>query len=469
MAIRSRRVISASVSSASSSGLPTFLSAAWPGLASWLRAMICATGVFALLAGFAWHGSNDRLADITTLFVTIPAGMFFMMLLAAMLWTLLARIPFETGLLFAGRVMPLAWVIPLAEIVRTAGKGMASLSVPLGANGYIAAALTGSILPFENALPLALRAGIVITALITAFVVWFTGKHFIKSIIAFVVMSIASIKLLAFPTLIGQWTAFAAGRGWIADPADMLRETIRGVTNGYWWNNLYDRFPSAVDSQADIAIRLATAGYVALALGLILAVLFIWRLPVWKRVARHAFVSWSTLHLAIDIIGAAVVTAFAMKVPAMVGAWWLAFAIAILGLLALRLHLTLERCVHQFNDGVGDGTDPVACGDVLPTQASALSIISLLYALMVSLALGWPIFVSVIAALAASWLSRDRLWAAWPWINTVFRAAGAAMLALAGFFFASQNARLTGVAAVVMLLAAGHRLAVELLWPSKNS
>lgn len=434
----------------------------------WLRSSAAAVGVFTLLAAFAWHGTNSRFADMTTLLVAIPAGAFILLLLAAACWTLFARVPFASGLAFATRIFPLAWIVPLVDMIRSGGVGVAAPSVALGATDAVIAAATGTLLPMDLALPIGMRVGVFSAALVTAFVVWFVRKHLLAAAASFAVMSVALVKLITSASLLGAAGAVMAGRGWVADPADLARETIRAVTNGYWWNNLYDRFPSAVEPQADIAIRLTAAAVVVLALGIVLLALFVWRVRGWKRLTTHALRAWSAADLALYAAGGGVITALLMRVPPVQGTWWIACALAVLSLAAFRLHMMLERCLHHAASGLGDGSDPVACGDVPPQTAADLSRIALIYALATGFMLGWPVFAALLAAVAASVLSRDRLWTAWPLVATIFRSAGASALAAAGFFFVSQGARLTGAAALVMVLAAAHRSGLELFWPRRK-
>jgi hypothetical protein len=249
---------------------------------------------------------------------------------------------------------------------------------------------------------------------------------------------------------------------------------LRAITNGYWWNNLYDRFPSAVEKQSDLAIHLTTSGIMVLALGIVLFLVFAWLLPSRGRTLRHFFRAWSALDLLLYVMGAAVITRFAGVAAAIRGTWWDAALLALLVLAALRIHAVLERCLRQLPPGVealapGDPSEgPIACGDLEPGIASAISRIALIFALAAAWTLGWPVFAAVIGFLAASRLSRDRFWSSWPWVATAFRALGASALALASFFFMAQHARITGVAMLVMVIAAGHRVGAEMFLKARK-
>jgi hypothetical protein len=445
---------------------------AWPGLKAWLISVACSIGIFSVLASFAWHGSNSRLSDMTTLLVAFPAGALSVVLVAAAIWTLLARIPFTAGLAFVARVLPIACAIPLFELIRTAGRGVLTTMSPYDGPGYLLASFTGSLLPFDAMVPMGMRVGIFLAALCAAFVVWFATQKLIRTLVAFVVMSIAFVKFTFLPTGLAAWGSLVRGGGWFSAPADAARETLHAVTNGYWWTNLYDRFPTAVEEQAEIAIRLTSAGLVALGLGMVLVLLFFWRVPRARALASHAFRARSAIDLVLYVFGAAILTDIIAQVPAPQGTWWFAVLLGVIAVAAFRIHSVLERCLHHQTNGYAtdqaNPRDPLACGDVSPDVARDVSLIALLFALLAAFALGWPVFVALLASLAASWLSRDRLWSSWPSVATAFRAAGASALALCGYFFMSQQARLTNVAILVMLLAAAHRVGMEFFFKKKR-
>src|SRR3989344_1074750 len=361
--------------------LPAFLSAsAWPGFRPWLLSVLSSIGIFSLLAGFAWHGTNSRMPDMTTLLVAVPASMLTMIIVAAALWTVLTRAPLEAGLAFIARLLPLAWLAPLLDLLSTVGKGVVVSATPLDGSGFWLAAVTASLLPASSAIPLGLRVGILSAVLITAFVVWFSQKNLIRSIIAALVMSAGIVKLSFLSSALGVWYALVHGEGWVQGSAETARATLRAVTNGYWWNNIYDRFPSAIDSQADIAVRLTSSGLAALSLGIVLAALCVWRAPRWKQFLIHSLRSWSSFHLALYPIGGALFYAIAANTPALKGTWWYAIALGVLGLAALRFHTVCERRLHQANTIASDSDDSLAQGDIAPALLSDLSLIALIYA-----------------------------------------------------------------------------------------
>ena len=147
----------------------------------------------------------------------------------------------------------------------------------------------------------------------------------------------------------------------------------------------------------------------------------------------------------------------ASDVPDPRGSWWLAAILAVLLVAALRLHSVLRRPAPD---------DISLTHGLSPQLAHDIALITLLFSLVVAWTLGWPILAATLAFLAAARLSRDPLWTSIPWTSPLFRALGAASLALAGTFFMAQNARLSVLALVLMALSALHRLGVEFLWKS---
>lgn len=427
--------------------LPSFLTPrAWPGLRPWLVSVLATSLVFSALAAFAWRGNLHRLPDLSVFLVTIPVGMLLMVLVLAFIWRVVAGIPFAGSLTFLARALPLAWIIPLVDIIRSLGRGFALSAHPFDAAGFFHAAFSASLLPVELAAPLAIRAGIVATVLIAAFVVWFTRRSVWRAVAAGVLASLAMVKTVFFPAMLSAMP-------------------LLGVTNGYWWLNIYERFPTAVDAPAVAALRLSTAGSFVLALGAVTTICVLLMIPPIRKVLGHGFRSWSFLHAIVFVIAGGVVAALTTSAALMMqGNWWTAFLLAILLLLSLRLHFVLERCIHrvQKDRDIGACT-PITEGHVSIVVARDLSVGAGAYALLAAWVLGWPVFSAIVAALAASTLSRHSLWISWPWTAIVFRSAGAASLALAGFFFMSQNARLVVPAIGIALISALYQAGAELV------
>lgn len=425
--------------------LPPFLTPrAWPGLRPWLLSVFATSLVFSALAAFAWRGSAHRLPDISVFLVTVPVGVLVIVLVLSLVWRVVAGIPFAGSLSFLARALPLSWIVPLVDIIRSFGQGMVLPAHPFDLTGFFQASLTASLIPIELDASLAIRAGIVATALIAAFVVWFSRRSVWRSVLAGVLASATLVKTVFFPAVLTVMP-------------------LLGVTNGYWWLNVYERFPTVGDAQMAAALRLSTAGSFVLALGLAAAVCTIAVLPTIRQVLVHGFRSWSFLHAILFVLIGGFVAAASAGAPLPIqGNWWTAFLLGVLLLLSLRLHFVLERCIHrvQADRDIGACT-PITEGHISAQTARDVSVGAGAYALLAAWVLGWPVFSAILATLAASTLSRHLLWASWPWTATAFRAAGAASLALAGFFFMSQNARLVVPAIGIALIAAFYQVGAE--------
>jgi hypothetical protein len=445
--------------------------------------MICGAEIFAFLAGFAWRNTNGRLPDMTVLLVIVPSAVFAIALLMALLWAFFARISLQASLLFIARILPLAWLVPVADLVRSGGRGFILTATPFDGGGVLLASLTGTLLPAQAALPMGLRLGMFAAALLAAFVVWFTRRGHgegaptpasrawdaARAVATGLAVSITMVFLTFFPAVLGAWHGLLQDHTLPNSTVTMAHATLRAVTNGYWWTNLYDRFPSSVEAQADLAVRLTASGFAVLILGLLLGALCARRSLLPKALIRDAYWSWPAMNLPLYAVGAALLTVLMAQTPAATGTWWMALVVALCALGAFRLHIVLERCLHRASLGVGEAHPQQVCEGVSRSDAEQISFVALLYALLASFALGWPIFAAFLVFLACSTLSRDPLWAHWPWAATVFRGFGAASLALSGFFFATQQARFTGIAALLMLLAAAHRMGSEWLYTPKKS
>ncbi|HWQ99890.1 MAG TPA: hypothetical protein VN397_03535 [Candidatus Methylomirabilis sp.] len=455
---------------------PSFLSArSWPGFRPWLATVLGSVAVFEFLAAIAWPAGRG-IPDLTTAIVTVPVATLLAMLIVAFLWSFLAQVPLSGGLSFVSKLLPLAWIFPLFDLIRSLGFGVASpildgkggnaLAPIIDGNGYLLALVTGGLLPLDTGIMAGMRLGMFAGAVCAGLVAWALTKNAWKTLVSAFVMSGVLVKLVYFASALGLWQRITHGSGWAAGEPGVSRSILLAVTNGYWWSNIYDRFPSAVDVQAAIALRLTTAGLLVVGLGLVLAVAFIWTVPAWKRVCRHVYRSWSMLDLALYAVGGGVLYALFTKSFRLTGMDWSAFALFLLLLAALRLASALERSLSRLREDERANADqPVARGDVSPDVAEDVISVALLYVLVSSWVLGWPVFAAVLVHLAASHLTRDRSWPVWPWLATVFRSVGAAALTLSGLFFITQSANTLTVAAIaVCCLAAAHRLVVEFAW-----
>ncbi|OGL79209.1 hypothetical protein A3E39_00300 [Candidatus Uhrbacteria bacterium RIFCSPHIGHO2_12_FULL_60_25] len=446
--------------------IPSFLSArSWPGLRPWLASVVGSVAVYELLSVLAWQNERHTLPDFTTALVTVPVSFMVAVLIIAALWSLLAGVPFTGGLAFVAKLLPLAWAVPLFDLVRSIGLAFRVGAPVVDGNGFLTSLATGGLLPLDTGITAGMRLGMFATVVTAAFVVWIVTKNAWRTAVTGLVASAVVTKTVYFGSALGLWYRITHGMPWTAGEPEISRSVLLAISNGYWWNNLYDRFPTAVDVQAAIGLRMTTAGLFVFGLGVLLVLIFIWQVPAWRRILAHVHRFWSMFDLALYAVGGAVLYAVLTKTGSVAGMGWFALGVAALLLAALRLASALQRSLHRLPQDERSGADqPVARGDMSPDAAEDVITIALLYVLIAAWVLGWPVFAAVLVYLAASHLTRDRSWASWPWSASVFRAVGAASLALGGLFFVTQTNKLTGLAIIICCAAAAHRLLVEFVW-----
>jgi hypothetical protein len=216
------------------------------------------------------------------------------------------------------------------------------------------------------------------------------------------------------------------------------------LSQGYWWNNTYDRFPSAVDGQTDVAIRLASAGNAVFVLGIVLfAGLLILQTSRW-RTLKHVFFNRSMAEMLIALgigIGCAWTAASSQT-----KGWTFVYAVGV-GLcimLALRISRALKHDLASVEqDERSQVSQPLTRGDMSPESAKSIASAAEWYAVAGAWVLGWPIAISIAVFLGASALARDRNWSVWPVFRFVCEGIALSVIAAGGYFFLSQKATLT--------------------------
>jgi hypothetical protein len=457
--------------------IPSFLNPRqWPGVRSWILTVLGCVAVFELLAAFAWRNERSGFLDLTTALVSIPVATLVVILIIAALWALLLNVPFTGCLSGVSRLLPLAWAVPMFDLIRSAGQGTLYVTPIVDGNGYLGTVFSGGLFPLDSGLTVGMRLGTFAAVVGTALVVWVYRKSVWRTVLAAFLTSATLAKMTFMAAGLGLWerivhyASYTGRMGWIAEPFEVSRSVIQSVDNGYWWTNLYERFPTAIDTQSVIAIRLTTAGLLVFSLGCVLAIAFVWQLPAWKKIRRHVYAGWGMMDLAVCTVGAGIITSVILKIPVFVSTGWWAVDLVVMALAALRLSSVLRRDLHNLvRDERENANQPIVRGDLSVDDARELADISLWFVLITSWVLGWPVFACILVYLAAAHLSRDRVWTSLPWTIPIFRAVGAAAIALASFFFVSQTAKIVLAAVVVSCLAATYCLAVEFMWKRQKA
>jgi hypothetical protein len=442
-----------------------FPARSWPGFKLWFFTVLACTAVFEFIAAFAWKNEQGRLPDLTTAAVAIPAGAIMLLVLAALLWSWLGRAPFLGALGWSVRLLPFAWAIPLFDLIRTYGNGLVIGPPRLNGIGLIVSSLTAGMLPIQSGISIGIRLGLFAAAIGVGMVMWSLTRNIWKTVACGAVFSAVTIKLLSVVSLLSLWKSPFSVHGWTAPPVEIPRRALAVMSQGYWWNDLYERFPTAIDAQAAIAARLNESGFAVLSLGVVLVAAFIILFKKRRSILAHVFASWGAFDMGLyAVLGAA----FAFSRGSGPVCWTAclpAIGIFLFLLIVLRFSMVLRRDVFRLQADERDHvSQPILRGELSTQGAKELALAGELCALAAAWVLGWPVFACALAVLSASFLTRGRMWSANARIASVFRAAGAGAVALMVMFFMTQDAKVISAALAAAVIAALHRIFIEFFW-----
>ncbi len=444
---------------------PLFPQRDWPGLRSWLITVFGSVAVFEFFAILAWRNQEGRLLDFTTAVIAIPAGAILLLTLASFVWTILGKASFPAALGWSARLIPFTWAVPLFDLMRTYGNGLVIGPPKLNGLDILIASGTAGILPIESGISIGIRLGIFAFVIGIGIVTWTLSKSLWKAILGSAIVSAVTIKIISTVSLLALWKSPFAAEGWTALPFEISRRATIVMSNGYWWRNLYERFPTAIDAQAEVAARLVESALVLFSLGLVLVFIFLILMDKRWSILKHIYRTWGAFDAALySVLG--VVFASTSGITSSGGATCLfAAGLFILLLLALRFTMVLRRDLSRLEaDERNRVSQPILRGDITIEGAKAMALAGELYLLFVAWILGWPVFACALVYLSASNLTRSKLWSQNVWAATIFRAVGAGALALLAMFFITQDAKITTMALTVVTIAALHRVFIELFW-----
>jgi hypothetical protein len=447
---------------------PLFPQRSWPGLQSWLITVLGSVAIFEFLAILAWRNEEGRLLDFTTAVVAIPAGAVLLLILAAFIWTLLGKIQFLAALGWGVRLIPFTWAIPLFDLIRTYGNGLVIGPPKLNGLNVIVSSLTAGMLPIESGISIGIRLGIFAAVIGVGIVTWTLSNKIWKAVLGSVIFSAVTIKLLSTMSILSVLRNVFAAESWTALPFELSRRATMVMSNGYWWRNLYERFPTAIDAQAEVAARLVESAFVLFTLGLLLGIVLIVLLNKRWSVLKHIFYAWGTFDLALySVLGIALaVTQVSYKTGGVT--IMLAIGLFLLLLIALRFTSVIRRDLSRLEvDERNHVSQPILRGDITVEGAKAMALSGELYVLFVAWILGWPVFACTLVYLSASNLTRSKIWSGNAWAAIIFRALGAGAIALLAMFFVTQDADITTIALTIVIIASLHRLFIEGLWLPK--
>lgn len=431
----------------SSSSRSDIFAKPWQGFRSWFVSSLACIAIFEFLALFAWKVESERVIDLTIGMIGIPAGAFAIIVCIAMLWAGFGSVSLGNALAFVTRFLPIAWAIPLFDIIRTYGNGVILGPPKLNGLSYVYASLTGGVLPITSGIPIGMRLGMFLGACGVGIVAWQVSRRWWKGIVSGLIVSAVFISLISSFSFLAISRSPFSVESWTAKSVEITRRATMVLSQGYWWNSAYDRFPSAVDGQTDVAIRLAAAGSAVFILGFVLLLaFFLFQKARWRMFKRF----FITLPAAEMLVALGLGAGCAWSVLSRQTKGWtffIASAVAVLIVLALRVSSALRS---DLATSIEQGEDSRR-GDLGVESARSIASGAEWYAVAGAWVLGWPIVISVIVALAASALSRDRNWMAWPVFKPVSNAIGLSAIAAISFFFLSQKAVMsTGLLAAIL-------------------
>ena len=439
----------------------------WPGFRPWFTSVFACIAVFEFLALLAWKDEGGSLFDITTAMVAVPSGIITLMVVIALLWALLAKTSFAGGLAWITRFLPVLWAIPVFDLIRSFGNGIIIGGPRLDGEGLLIAIGSAGLLPINSGYSIGIRFGIFGITVATGFICWFLVKSIAKAIITSLATSALLVKMTSVSSMLAIAHSGLWGTGWQAFPVEITRRAIIVLNKGYWWDSLYERFPTAINAQSEIATRLFGAGAIIASLGVILLIAFIFLQKNRKQILKDVFYKWGSLDIIIPVV---IGIGFAWTERGAFGGITgsVAIMIFILLILSLRLANVFARCTARLKEDELSGTAQILTrGDMSPDQARDISTAGFVFSAATGWVLGWPVLLGVLAFIACSHLSRDRKWQAWFWLPVMFRIIGSASIALAGMYFMLQGGKIVEIVLPIVLAALMYRVVLEAIWLPK--
>lgn len=439
----------------------------WNGFSAWIIPFLSSIAIFELLAALAWKNEHSRLADPTTLFIIIPCGAIMIALSLAWLLARTGSLSFGSALMLCNRFSPIAWAIPIFDIIRSYGNGITITASTINGIGLLESIGTGGLLPFSSTLTAGMRLGMLFTVAGCAMIIWSISRKITRTIFSGLLMSIVVTCIVHAQAFFVFIHAPFSSNAWTASSMTVGRQAVLLFSQGFWWGNPYERFPGALDADTDIALRMMSSAWMILLIGILLLIAAMTILPSAKRIAKSLFTAWSLaevfLFTALGIIFGRIsdgIVAFSDSI--------LAWIVLIFCLLCIYIASSLRDVISGMEEAERAGTAHLIADGVLPMER-ARSLASALdwLAIAASWTLGWPICASLLITLSAKRLLRDRTWGMQLWSRIAFRGMSVAGLALAGNFFILRSADL-GQSALVSCGASLLAMAlIEGVWMTR--
>ncbi|MFA6429287.1 MAG: UbiA family prenyltransferase [Patescibacteria group bacterium] len=416
----------------------------FPGYVTWLGIFYAYALSGSLLASLAYPRADGRLADPTRLLVLWP--LYALIAVALVAWVLRRSLGVSLkATLYALQsrlwLLWLPWALDL--VIRAIGLPVERVTVNAGQLGL--GMLTAGFYPW----PLA-SIGTLVTFLV---VIWMVYKTVFavttqqkQAIYAAGAMYLGTMAILALPSILGWFGLSEVMSIFSAGSLAVRRGLISLGSDGYWWRNVYERFPFALGGEAEmsVALFLGALAFVALALkagGLVVRDLL--------RDRRQALVlirqSGAPLSVALVFFGVALASLQKTFPVALNAAFVLSWVVFVIVLLAIFVAASFQ------NDGQGIVADeqnapekPLITGMMALASLKEAQSLLLIVGLVGAWLLGWPVFVCIALyyllrtvydlpafATRQSWLA-----------SAVMLGAADLSLIVAGWFFQGQHANI---------------------------
>ncbi len=412
------------------------------GYGAWIATFLSLAWVASFFSAFAAPRGDGRLQDVATLLLIRPieALVFVSTAVAILLFALRSTLPAVLqGLL---RWMPLILIAPLIDAFVQGKQGSVT-------DGFVNAkqALTALFLGGFGWKPIA-SIGVIASLWFAAFVVgwtvWKLTAKRARAIIAGYAMLVLAMLTLLVPSMIGWFGLPTQATAWSASSSAVYRGFVFRISDGYWWKNVYERFPVAIGADVEVGIQLSLGAFalVVLAFVILLLALRAFRLSLrqlFRYLGHEPLVLTGSLVLFGFVFSAIQGNAFHLTFVN-AAAVLLFFLTFISALFFVRGRYDLAEL--SFDEMRNAADRPLVSGVLSPKTVQETEPLFLALAVIGGWMLGWPVLFCLLGLvisleLYGSGFVRFKQW--FPWNHLLLGTAGTALV-LAGWFFGAEHA-----------------------------
>lgn len=411
---------------------------------------------------------GDRFPDLMTMMVLHPLWNVMFLFGGCLLINRALHRPSEQFVLIAWRALPILLLPGLFNLFCSA--------FGISANTLTYTSL--SFLPIEvltlGTYPQAFASwGVLLTLVLSAVGCFFLINHVTRrratAVKATILFVFSYILLLAVPSIVGWFGLESATSLVTASPYSVQRGLIFLSQEGYWWKNLYERFPGTGIGEAQASVRFLLGGMSFLSFVVILA-FYEWKKRGWSLKKEGGFLKpWGFLFFTATLIFGGVLGLISDANFALRFVNVIALLVLCVTWSAVWMLMIYRNDLFDLPEDESRRADyPLVSGEVDPRVWQARIPLLAVIAGVGSLLLGWPVFVAVFSFLVLQELRYH------PWIRlknaffpSLLSVAGSALATLlVGWYFVSQDTSVSRVSArflVSFLLFFALLLAQKLL------